>query len=214
LNAAPEAPAQESGKSWTLERIARLCVQDIKQLRANAERLNQSMVAQLCAQALGAEASATRSPARIKSRSSTKARRLVARAKAFEARGVWLADRHKSWGGLRKSDGAVVLALWADAIASADGACHYLLWAPNVDGSHPWSDQAAGKERLEHCKRAMQLGQAEALLVYGESSAGYIPEDKAYTVFGADPETVVVLRVEMRGREFWATWGRKAASGR
>ena len=39
-------------EEWTLERIARLSVQDIKQLRANAERLNEPGVAALCSQAL------------------------------------------------------------------------------------------------------------------------------------------------------------------
>lgn len=198
------------GNKWTLERIARLGVQDIKRLRENAERLNQAAVARLCTEALAIAAPEARSPARRAPRSGTVPRRLIARAKAFEARGVWLDDRHKSWGGMRKTDGAVVLALWVDAIESADGRCSYLLWAPNVDGSRPWSDQRAGKERLEHCRRAIQLGRAEGLLVYGERCAGHIPEDKAYTVLGVDPETVVVFEVEMRGAEFWATWGRKA----
>ena len=108
--------------------------------------------------------------------------------------------------------GVVVVALWADAIESADGGCRYLLWAPNVDGSRPWSDTPAGRERLEHCRGALQQGRAEGLLVYGERCAGHIPEDKAYTVLGVDPETVVVFQVERRGAEYWATWGRKRLS--
>jgi len=199
----------DGGNPWTLERIARLSVPDIKQLRENAERLNQADVAGLCTEALGVAAPTAASRARTKSRTSIKPRRLVARSRAFEARGVWVQNPGKSWGGVRKSDGGVVLALWADAIESGDGRCSYLLWAPNVDGSRAWSDQPAGKERLEHCKQAMQLGRAEGLLVYGERCAGHIPEEKAYTVLGADPETVVVFQVEMRGNEFWATWGRK-----
>ena len=143
-------------------------------------------------------------------RGATRAKRLIARTRAFEARGVWLQDARCSWGGLRKSDGAVVLALWADAIESENGGCRYLLWAPNVAGSRPWSDQAGGRERLEHCRRALEIGAAEGLLVYGERCAGHIPEEKAYTVLGADPETVVLFAVEKRGEEYWAIWGRRA----
>ena len=104
------------------------------------------------------------------------------------------------------------MALWADAIESADGSCSYLLWAPNVDGARPWSDQAAGRERLEHCKQAMERGTAEGLLVYGERLAGHLPEDKAHAVHGIDPEIVVAFHVEMRGKEFWAKWGGKTES--
>lgn len=39
-------------EEWTLERIARLPVQDIKQLRDNAERLNEPGVVALCSHAL------------------------------------------------------------------------------------------------------------------------------------------------------------------
>ena len=208
MTAATHAGASE----WTLERITQLSVQGIRQLRANAERLNETAIAALCSEALSVATPGAQSRARGNSRSSTKARRLIARTRAFEARGVWLQDRRTSWSGVRKSDGGVVMALWADGIESAEGGCRYLLWAPNVDGSHPWSDQAAGRERLEHCKRAMEQGRAEGLLVYGQRCAGHIPEEKAYSVFGVDPETVVVFRVEMRGPEFWAIWGRKAVS--
>ena len=31
----------------------------------------------------------------------------------------------------------MVFALWADDVQAADGVSHYLLWAPNVDGSLP-----------------------------------------------------------------------------
>lgn len=201
-----------AGDKWTLERIAQLSVPDIKRLRDNAERLNNPVVAGLCTQALSL-APTDRAPVATKSRPGIKARRLIARAKAFAARGVWLDDPGKSWGGVRKSDGAVVLALWADAIESEGGGCSYLLWAPDVDGSRAWYEQPAGKARLAHCKQAMLLGRAEGLLVYGERCAGYIPEDKAHTVLGVDPETVVIFQVELRGAEFWATWGRKARPG-
>lgn len=212
LKGAREVFKRSRADEWTPERIAQLTVQDIKQLRANAERLNEPAVVALCSEALANASPRTRSRAGSgsKSRTRTKARRLIARTKAFEARGVWLQDPRTSWGGLRKSDGAVVMALWADAIESADGGCRYLLWAPNVGGSRPWSDQAAGKERLDHCKRALEQGRAEGLLVYGERFTGHIPEDKAYAVHGVDPETVVVFQVEQCGAEFWAKWGKKA----
>jgi hypothetical protein len=58
----------------------------------------------------------------------------------------------------------------------------------------------------------MEQGQAEGLLVYGERLDGYLPEERACAVHGVDPETVVLFRIELRGEEFWATWGRKAPS--
>jgi hypothetical protein len=200
--------ASQMGSLWTLERIAQLDAQDIKQLRENAERLNQTAVAALCSEAL--RLALPRAHAEKKSGPGTKPRRLVPRTRAFEARGVWLLDPRTSWGGLRKSDGTVVMALWAESIESADGGCSYLLWAPNVGGSRPWSDRPAGKERREHCRQAIEQGRAEGLLVYGRRLAGHIPEDKAYAVHGVDPETVVVFQVETRGEELWARWGRKS----
>jgi hypothetical protein len=212
LKGAHDVSKRGRADEWTLERIAQLTVQDIKQLRENAERLNEAGVVALCSEALGGTAPRrARSRAGSKSGPVTKARRLIARTKAFEARGVFLRDSRTSWGGLRRSDGTVVMALWADSIESAHGGCSYLLWAPNRDGSRPWSDTPAGTERLEHCKLAMEQGRAEGLLVYGERFTGHIPEDKAYAVHGVDSETVLVFQVEMRGLEFWAKWGKRAA---
>lgn len=199
-------------QAWTLERIAQLTVEDIKQLRDNAQRLNEPEVVALCSEALALASPRGRMREGRQSPVATRPRRLIARSKAFEAQGVWLHDPRTSWGGARKSDGTVVLALWADAIESTDGACHYLLWAPNVDGSRPWSDAPAGRERLEHCRQAMAKGGATGLLVYGERMSGRIPEDRAYAVHGADPEIVVRFEVELRGAEYWANWGKKAAS--
>lgn len=210
LKAAPQAFKRGGASDWTAERIAQLTVADIKQLRENAERLNEPGVAALCSAALDAASPRARPRPGGRAAPRTMARRLIARTRAFEARGVWLQDPRTSWGGTRKSDGAVVLALWADAIESADGGCRYLLWAPNVEGSRPWSDAPAGKERLEHCRRALTQGGAEGLLVYGRSAHGYLPEERADSVHGVDAETVVVFQVEMRGAEFWATWGKKA----
>jgi hypothetical protein len=195
---------------WTAERLGRMTAEEIRRLRDNAERLNETVVAALCTEALK---SSPRTPIRARAKTSprTRARHLVARAKGFEARGVYLEDPHKGWGGVRKRDGAVVLALWADAVLSTDGTCGYLLWAPNLAGARPWSDKPAGRERLEQCKRALELGgAAEGLLVYGEALEGYLPEDKAHAVHGVDAELVLALEVQRRGEEYWAVWGRKS----
>jgi hypothetical protein len=197
---------------WTRERIEQLSAEDIKQLRANAERLNEPGVAALCSEVLVTKArprGRTALSGDVAPR--TKARKLVARAKAFAARGVWLQDVRTSWGGVRKSDGAIVMALWAEAIESAEGGCRYLLWAANAAGVRPWSDTAAGRERLEHCRRAIELGGAEGLLVYGQRLEGRLPEDKASAIHGVDAETVLLFEVEERGQEFWAVWGKKPA---
>lgn len=191
---------------WTRERILQLGRQEIEQLRANAETLGESGIAELCAQVLKDV------PKRAAARGGVPAkngRHLVSRNRAFEARGVFLQDTRGSWSGVRKSDGMVVLTIWAKGVESGDGTCSYLLWAPNVDGARPWSDKAAGKERLEHCRLAVKQGGAEGLLVYGERLEGHLPEDKARTVQGVDPETVLRVKVEARGDEYWAVWGHK-----
>jgi hypothetical protein len=203
---APIIPRNAS--NWTRERIERLARQEIEQLRTNAEVLGEASIAELCSEVLktlpkrgatGAAAAAVK-----------KGRHLVSRARAFEARGVFLQDMRGSWSGVRRSDGTVVMTLWAKAVQSGDGACSCLLWAPNLGGSRPWSDKAAGRERLEHCRLALKQGWAEGLLVYGEQLDGHLPEDKARTVQGVDPETVVRFKVEARGDEYWAVWGRSA----
>src|SRR5207253_3194043 len=81
-------------------------------------------------------------------------------------------------------------AIWQAAVQTIDGACVCLLWAPNTDGARPWSESAAGRERLEHCKLAMERQGAEGLLVHGEPLEGRLPEDRARTVLGIDAETV------------------------
>lgn len=192
---------------WTRERIGQLGPQEIEQLRANAQALGETAVAELCAEVL--KTVPRRSGARGAIVAAKNGRHLISRSRAFEARGVFLQDTRGSWSGVRKSDGAVVMTIWAKSVESDGGGCSYLLWAPNVDGSRPWSDKAAGKERLEHCRLALKQGGAEGLLVYGEPLEGHLPEDRARTVQGVDPETVLRLRVEARGEEYWAIWGRK-----
>ena len=103
------------------------------------------------------------------------------------------------------------MAIWQAAVQTSDGSCSCLLWAPNKDGARPWSDSAAGVERLEHCKLAMQRRGAEGLLVHGEPLEGRLPEDRARTVLGIDAETVIHFQVELRDGEYWACWGKKTA---
>jgi hypothetical protein len=195
---------------WTKERIGALTRHEVESLRANAATLGEEDVVARCDAALhempkGGGTAAGRVDKFVR------ARRLISRAKALEARGVWLKDARSSWSGVRKSDGVVVMTLWAAAVESAHGGCSYLLWAPNVDGSRPWSDGPAGRERLEHCRLALKCGSAEGLLVFGEPLEGYLPEDKARSVHGVDPDTILHFRVEQRGDEYWAAWGKKLA---
>ncbi len=198
-----------ASRPWTAERIGALSAQDIKQLRTNAERLHEAELVALCAQALQSARASHTGPRPKTSR--RQARKLVARTRAFQARGVWL-DDPKSWGGVRKSDGTIVMALWADHIVSSHGACSYLLWRPNADGGRPWSDTAAGKERLVHCRQAVHAGGAEGLLVYGQSLHEYLPQERAHTIYGVDPDTVLTFNVELRGQDYWAVWGKSAAA--
>lgn len=209
-----EMDAFKRGKAdgWTVARIGELSVQEIKQLLDNAERLHEPALAERCRAALRGARSGHRQPARRPSGARTKARHLIARVKAFQARGVYLRDALASWSGIRKLDGKVVMALWAEGIETTEGTCRYLLWAPNVEGSRPWSDKPAGQERLEHCKRALELGGAEGLLVYGVGLAAHLPEDKAQAIDGVDAETVLAFEVERVGAEFWAKWGKKVAA--
>jgi hypothetical protein len=205
-------PKQGRADEWTSERIGQLSAREIKQLRANAERLNEPALAALCGDVLNAKARPrARSGSRLDTEPRTEARKLIARAKAFSARGVQLQDVRASWSGVRKADGAIVMALWAEAIESAEGGWRCLLWAANASGERPWSDTPAGRERLEHCQRAIELGGAEGLLVYGRRLEGRLPEDKASAIHGVDAETVLRFEVEERDREFWAVWGRKPA---
>jgi hypothetical protein len=193
--------------AWTIERITRLGRAEVAQLRTNAASLGDMEIVALCDQVLlAAPKDAGDGMARRLKASGV---RLVSRRSAFETRGVTLQSL-SSWGGIRHSDGMVVMSIWKDGIRSEGGECSYLLWAPNEKGARPWSDKPAGQERLEHCKKACERGAAEALLVYGEPFEGRIPEDKAKTISGVDAVIVLQVAVVLRGREYWAVWGGRA----
>lgn len=204
------APGLEA-HGWTTERLERLNRDELTNLQANAEWLGKPALAALCTKLLterprrGAGSAATPTPLKLR-------RRLVSRSKAFQARSVYLQDARTSWSGVRKADGMVVMAMWQAAVRSQDGGCACLLWAPNVNGKRSWSDTPAGRERQEHCKLAMAGNGVEGLLVYGQPLEGRLPEDLARTISGIDAETVVLFKIEMRGAEYWATWGRKVAA--
>ena len=189
---------------WTRDKIDSLSTAEVQQLRFNAERLEETEIVALCDDVLGVRPRGGGSGRTQKGNG----RNLVSRSKAFEMRGVYLQNPIWSRGGVRSSDGAVLMTIWAEDVRSEDGGCSYLLWAPNANGSRPWSDKAGGKERLEHCRLAAQQGKAEGLLVYGKKLEGSLPDDKAHSIDGVDAEIVLNVRVEKRGDEYWATWGK------
>ena len=173
---------------WDKEKIETLSTPELRQLLVNAEQLNEPDVAALCNQILDAR---PRGRASVRKMRPNGVRRLMARGKAFEARGAVLSNRNWSRGGIRTEDGMVVVAIPFEEVKKADGANSFLLWAPNVEGSHPWSDKPAGQERLAHCLLAKERGEAEGLLVHDA---------------GVEAENPLHLKVEMRGEEYWATW--------
>lgn len=194
---------------WTAASLCALTPVELRQLRENAERVGAEDVVRLCEEAL-----ATRPQAGGKSTPPAKRlQKLIARRTAFQMRGVQLHAGMSSWSGVRMEDGMVVFSLWAEDVQRAEGGCSYLLWAPNDSGARPWSDSAGGKERLQHCRLAHERGCAEGLLVYGERQLGRLPEDRAASIAGVDPEVVIALQVVQCGESFWAVWGGRVAGG-
>jgi hypothetical protein len=193
---------------WTKEKISGLATTDVRQLRDNAERLSEPDIVARCDEVLVGRPKGD--AARSSKPKSNK--RLVSRNRAFEMRGVHLQSPIWSRGGVRKSDGVVVVTVWAGDIKTNGGGCNYLLWSPNVEGSCPWSDSPGGRERLEHCKAALSRGEIEGLLVHGQRIEGTLPDDRAASIEGVDPEVVLRMQVEMRGKEYWATWGKLSIS--
>ena len=198
-------------RDWTPERIERLETAEVQQLRENAEKLGATAVVALCDTALAARPSTVSRPAGAPGVPKQYGH-LISRQAAFQARGVFSADVHSGWSGVRKADSVVVMTLWAPAVQVNAGRCSQLLWTPNVDGSRPWSDTAAGQERFRHCKLALERGGAEGMLVYGEHFDGESAEYNARTIYGVEPERVVRFKVEQKGAEYWATWGAKRAA--
>jgi len=200
--AAPILPRGRVAK-WSKEQIDKLTTLELRSLFANAERLKETEIAALCKELLDARPRG-HAPVR-RHKQAGEPRRLVTRGKAFEMNGVSLRNRVWSCGGVR-TDGAVLLSMRAEDVQKAEGANSCLLWAPNIADSRPWSDSPGGKERLEHCRIALERGAAEGLLIYGKRAAGAPPEDKLPRADRVDAETVLNLRVEKRGDEYWASW--------
>jgi hypothetical protein len=195
---------------WNAESVARLSHEDVRQLRENALGLGAEAVVALCDTALRDGGTAV--PRKPASRPARERHRLIPRRAAFQMCGVTLGAGMSSWGGVRESDGMVVLSLWADDVRSEKGGCSCLLWAPNESGSRRWSDSPGGKERLRHCRLAQERGRGEGFLVHGVREEGFLPEERASTVKGVDPQVVIGFRVVQRGAEYWAVWGSKAVA--
>jgi len=187
---------------WDREKIDTLSTLELRQLLANAERLKEPEISALCTEVLNARPRGQPTVRRIMPKG---VRRLVTRGKAFELRGVSLQSRSWSRGGVRAEDGAVVVIVPVEEVQKAEGGNSHLLWAPNLDGSRPWSDQAGGKERLEHSRLALERGGAEGMLAYAKSPQR-LPGEKPAVADGVDAENVLALHIERRGEEFWATW--------
>lgn len=187
---------------WDREKIDTLSTLELRQLLANAERLNESEIGALCTEALNARPRGQPTVRKIMPRG---VRRLVTRGKAFELRGVSPQSRTWSRGGVRAEDGTVVVIVPFEEVQKADGGNSHLLWGPNVDGARPWSDQPGGKERLEHSRLALERGGAEGMLAYAKG-ADRLPGEKPAVAGGVDAEHVLNMTVEQRGEEYWATW--------
>lgn len=186
---------------WTKERLDTLTTIELRQLLANAERLQETDVAALCSELLGGR---PRGLATVRRQRPNGVRRLVARGKAFEMRGATVQSRIYSRSGVRAEDDTIIFAIPAEDVQHSDTATtnSCCLWAPNTDGAHPWSDKPGGQERLAHCVLALARGHAEGMLVYGKGPEG-APAAKSA---GVDADHVLNLKIEKRGEEYWATW--------
>jgi hypothetical protein len=186
--------------TWSKEQLEKLSTPELRALLVNAERLGEAEVAALCNELLDSRPRG-RPPVR-RDKHSGSGRRLVPRGKAFEKHGVVPANRVSSRGGVR-ADGAVVFVLRADEVHKSAGPDCYLLWAPNIANSHPWSDTAGGKERLQHCRLALERGVAEGLLIFGRPASGAPRKDNGSLADLVDAGQVLNLTVEKRGEEYW-----------
>ncbi len=87
----------------------------------------------------------------------------ISRIQAFTEQGVTLAYPARSWSGVRKGDGAVVIGMREGEVqVSADG-FRCLLWSPVIEGATEWIDRPIKEERLGHCRLAFARGGADGL---------------------------------------------------
>lgn len=201
-------PIMKRGRAalWTRDRIEALATPELRLLHDNAIRLNEGSLAALCDEVLGGRPRGRvveRKPSRKRARLG-----LVSRLSALGTRGAPPANRFWSRSGVRADDGMVVFVLWAEDARVSGTRSEYLLWAPNAEGSRPWSDTPGGNERRAHCRLAHERGAAEGLLGYGVRIDGTLPEEKVLHFDGVDPENIVPLTIECRGEEYWGVWER------
>jgi hypothetical protein len=124
--------------------------------------------------------------------------RRISRLQAFTDQGVTLTYPSRSWSGVRRLDGAIVIAVReGDVQVSADG-FRCLLWSPVIEGATQWVDRPIKQERLGHCRRAITCGGADGLMV-------------ANAAADVERDFVLPLRVEKLGAEYWAFWGSLAS---
>ncbi len=121
-------------------------------------------------------------------------RRRISRIQAFEEQGVTLVYPSRSWSGIRKDDGSVVIALREGEVHACREGFRCLLWAPVIERATEWVDRPIKAERLEHCRVAAAAGGADALIVRG-------------SVAEVDRGATTGLRVELRRGEYWGYWG-------
>ena len=117
----------------------------------------------------------------------------VSVAEAFRTHGVTLKYPSRSRSGIRWDDGMVVIAVDTAQVRESAEGFRCLLWAPRHDIGAGDDDSSSAKERLEHCRLAARHGGADGLLV---EEGGVV-----------EPDTLLTLYVERRGREYWASWG-------
>lgn len=121
--------------------------------------------------------------------------RRISRSAAFAAQGVALKYPAASWSGVRSDDRMVVFAIHARDVLGDHEGFSCALWTP----ARGEFDSPARRERLEHCRLALQCGGAEGLLAYGETAE-------------MDPAFLLSMRLDRQGREYWARWGTRASA--
>lgn len=123
----------------------------------------------------------------------------ISRVQAFSEQGVTLAYPARSWSGVRAEDGMVVIAIREGEVQASFDGFSCLLWSPVIEGATEWVDRPIKHERLTHCRLAVRYGGAEGLLIGGSGAT-------------VDQGSVLELRIEKRGAEYWAFWGTVACA--